>query len=345
MTSQSLPIIHYNFRSLVTLPGVHPQLLKLWDITRVPLIDRTRSLEFPFEYEILSPMPQADQNFDTTFEQLCISRAENIWKTCVDQEKHLNVYWSGGIDSTCVLISLLKTAHADHLALITVLMNMHSRQEYPSFFENHIQNKLKYKLTGATTHSFRAQDLHVTGEIGDQLFGSMWMIKYLGQFDRLFMHDIPQHMEPLTGTDNNTELLEYMDPLLKAAPFEICCVYDLVWWLNFSCKWQDVQLRFIKDVDSMTRDTFFNSICHFFDTEEFQLWSMKESNHRNLKVGPKWNTYKKEAKQFIYDFTQDAQYRDFKRKIPSLRIQAGYPYKARLSDFSMIAKGEPLCKS
>jgi hypothetical protein len=340
MNTKSL--IHYNFRSLEKLPNVHPQLVKLWNITHVPLIDRTRSLEFPFEYEILSPIPIHNHNFDKTFEQICLERAKQIWHESIAQERPIHVYWSGGIDSTCALISILRTAHQDYLDQITVHMNVHSQQEYPSFFETYIKDKLRFRLTGVSAGTFDTNAINVTGELGDQLFGSMWMINYLGQFDRLFDTNMAQHLSPLTGTHENQELLEYLSLLLDAAPFEIRCVYDLVWWLNFSCKWQDVQLRFIKDMPHMTKETFVDSVFHFFDTADFQLWSMKESNHRSLKTGFKWRSYKKEAKQFIYEFTLDANYRDFKRKIGSLRLGAGYPYKARLNDFTVVKKGDPL---
>jgi hypothetical protein len=55
--------------------------------------------------------------------------------------------------------------------------------------------------------------------------------------------------------------------------------------------------------------------CHFYSTEEFQLWSMNNLDKR-MKDG--WKTYKWVCKDIIYNFNHDAEYRDNKTKVGSL---------------------------
>jgi len=54
-----------------------------------------------------------------------------------------------------------------------------------------------------------------------------------------------------------------------------------------------------------------------FDTEEFQLWSM---NNPDSKIKDTMTSYKWPAKDYIFDYTKDSNYRDTKLKVGSLRI-------------------------
>jgi hypothetical protein len=54
----------------------------------------------------------------------------------------------------------------------------------------------------------------------------------------------------------------------------------------------------------------------FFVATDFQLWSM---NNTDKRIKDHWRTYKWPAKQVIYEFTRDADYRDNKIKLGSLR--------------------------
>ena len=53
----------------------------------------------------------------------------------------------------------------------------------------------------------------------------------------------------------------------------------------------------------------------FFNTEDFQLWSM---NNIDLRIKKNWRSYKWPAKEVISKFTRDADYRDNKLKRGSL---------------------------
>ena len=65
----------------------------------------------------------------------------------------------------------------------------------------------------------------------------------------------------------------------------------------------------IREVDCVTR--------HFFRGTEFQNWSL---NHpRDRAAVADWREYKQVAKQYIYEFTGDDEYRSSKTKEPSLK--------------------------
>ena len=61
---------------------------------------------------------------------------------------------------------------------------------------------------------------------------------------------------------------------------------------------------------------------HFFRTPQFQHWSI--FHHERQEIS--WPEYKMPSKQFIFEFTGDAQYKDSKEKEQSLRLVfAGEP--------------------
>ena len=69
-------------------------------------------LEFGFDnyFDLVeNPLTEFPTNFTSTFEELVNRRAVELW----DIGKPIRLWWSGGIDSTCALVSLLKTRRLD----------------------------------------------------------------------------------------------------------------------------------------------------------------------------------------------------------------------------------------
>ena len=66
-------------------------------------VDRSGTLEVTGLKIIASPIPSAD-GFNKSIEDVLLERAAEIWAV----NKKVNVFWSGGIDSTAVLVALLE---------------------------------------------------------------------------------------------------------------------------------------------------------------------------------------------------------------------------------------------
>ena len=102
-------------------------------------VDRTGTISNRFKYRVLTSIPKIPPIFTKSFKDICFERAQEI----VDLNKPISIMWSGGIDSTGVLTTLMQIALPKQ---ITVLFEPRSLIEYPWFFENHIKGKLKYKI-------------------------------------------------------------------------------------------------------------------------------------------------------------------------------------------------------
>ena len=105
--------------------------------------------------------------------------------------------------------------------------------------------------------------------------------------------------------------------LITTASVPIRTNYDLLWWINFALKWQTVYMRsLIFSSNALTRAHVETYYQPFYKTEEFQLWSM---NNQDKRIRNHWRSYKWPAKDVIYGYTKDADYRDHKIKKASLQ--------------------------
>jgi hypothetical protein len=167
----------------------------------------------------------------------------------------------------------------------------------------------------------------VTGECNDQLFGS----DITPQMGNRFGHDVVQQpydpdlfvsfFAERTKSYDIAELYVQLFEQLKAkAPVELKTNFDMFWWINFALKWQTVYMRVLswtaeRNLNLLSLKYLQSYYAPFYNTDGFQLWSMNNPDKR-MRNG--WRSYKWPAKEVIYDFTKDADYRDNKLKRGSL---------------------------
>lgn len=289
-----------------------------------PAIDRTGTLEHPLRYANLDPIPDI-VGFNKTFEEVCMERAQEI----LSKDGLIDVYWSGGIDSTCALVSLLMCTE-DH-DRITVRFEKDALDEYPWFFENCIKNKLNYEILNDFVYrSYRLKDnITVTGEMGDQIFGSISAGKIFDDMDSdwSIIFDSDLHFEDPKVRE---EIVDGMRLQTAAAPLPIKSVFDFYWWVVFSLKWQIAYYRCFAWLP--LEGANMSNLQPFFYSDDFQRWSIV--NH-DLKIKDTWESFKFVSKDVIYKYTKDPVYRDTKLKEASLNIK-GRPYKLFPTDFCAI---------
>jgi asparagine synthetase B (glutamine-hydrolysing) len=137
------------------------------------LIDRTQTLETGLEFQILDPLEgltPTSENFD----KICDQVGDQVVRQAVAAGKTVQLLWSGGIDSTTALVAIYKALEReDRLDTLHVLLSQESVQEYQRFFAEVIHPHLHYTIFKPPLYPYLdPQCLVVTGEHGDQLFGS-----------------------------------------------------------------------------------------------------------------------------------------------------------------------------
>lgn len=348
------------------------------------LIDRTGVLTRSIQVKVLDPIPQLDPTFSKPFPTVCLERARQIWERAERQNMNVKLLWSGGIDSTTALVAMLRvTARNDRrLSRLIVTLTRDSINEYSSFYYNHIQKYVKVENLRDLSDVYKPRPgerpfLVVTGELGDQICGSMHAQLCFRSYtrsprermgnlftDRLndgwrnFMPSMLVHYRVIPASAMQ-DWLRWIEPQVQKAPIPIVTVFDMLWWLNYSMKWQHVTLRIIFGQDELSSDMF-DRTEHFFRHPDFEQWSFHNHNQKIPNPGD-WLSYKVSnsiafgsrmsgiavsvsclltclpffcvhvspicvarlqfpLKQFIYEFTKDKRYRDKKSKEPSLRF-------------------------
>ncbi len=282
------------------------------------VIDRTFSLDQGFNYSILDKIPDPVQRAPS-FADLCDTAGDEIVAEAVRTRRNIAVLWSGGIDSTTALIAIMKAAEQrDQRSRVHVLLSRESVQEYPRFYLSFINEKYRQiPIRAPIADSLDPNVLNVTGELGDQLFGSMILEPYVreGMAAENYENVLHEVMIDRLGSEARGERLRlYLEPVVDKAPVPIRTLFDYLWWLNFALKWQHVILRLL----AMRRDSskdLYQSFRHFFRDAAFQQWAF---HHGRARTTPVWERYKETAKQYILSYTGDDTYYRYKEKEPSL---------------------------
>ena len=146
----------------------------------------------------------------------------------------------------------------------------------------------------------------MTGECGDQLFGSMALFerRYHKNLEIVFDHFHPNYIPHLTK-------------LLNKSPVPTNSFNDVLWWLNFTTKWNEVCYRCMLACETKEQ---IKTIEHFYNTEKFQEWAIKTTDNRQF-IEP--IEYKMSLKEYIQTYTHDLYYTTSKVKIGSLQSGIG----------------------
>lgn len=285
----------------------------------VGLIDRTGTLDHGFTPEILDPIPE---NFDTVPElpSLLDARAQALVVESRQTGLPLRLLWSGGIDSTCVAVALLQ-ALGDDTGRLEIAYSRDSISENRKFHKLLASRDLAMTRIAHVSEALGGDALIVTGEHGDQLFGSM-LAAHIAEPLLIASWEavMPEHIEKKIGEEGARAMLDYLRPQIAACPLPVRSTYEFLWWANFSMKWQTVSQRVLATVDKPARLATQPCLRHFFRTDDFQRWALRNPDQ---KIGKTWKSYKYPLKDFIFEFDGNRRYRKHKTKERSLRGLTG----------------------
>lgn len=246
---------------------------------------------------------------NVSFEELAMKTARDI----LNKNQKIYVMWSGGIDSTISLIALEQMATKDEQKLIHLVMSNQSILEFPQLW-NIICKKYKGKIYSSYQHleTYCKDGIVITGEHGDQIFGSDIIYKIDSMYgSEVLMND---DYDPimfgvylnLFGDDLQAmAMIDRYKPTLQKCPFPIKTPFDWVWWFNFTNKWQHVKYRVLGFKTWSNPKKYFPNIIHFFDTKDWQRWSL--DNH-DKKIMSTLESYKWPAKDMIVKYTEFDEY-------------------------------------
>jgi hypothetical protein len=263
------------------------------------------------------------KNVNSSFEDLAFNRANDIRTKTKDSKVYL--MYSGGIDSSTALVSMINSWPKEDLERLHILMSYRSIEEFPDMWKD-INSIFKGRIINSLTNTDKLLDdgYIITGELGDQVFGSDVIIPLVDLYgeDAINMpwkNNINHFYKRFFGATfrPNVDLFVDMYSMtLSHCPFEIKTCFDFVWWFSFTNKWQLVKYRHLAQKRFSNPQDSFSRIMHFFDTPEFQRWSL---DNQDKKIKNTLNTYKYTAKEFIVKYTKHTDYLK-KPKVGSLQF-------------------------
>ena len=254
-------------------------------------------------------------NFNKSLKEICDSAARDI----LNEGKPVDIFWSGGIDSTVVVISFLNVCK--DLSQINVVYDKGGINEYPLFYEKYVKDVTQEPVKTWVYENINLDDnIVVTGhpaQFLSQSYGGHHLGDLFGELERLgfakddfktipwqevFSSDVTVFGHPMY----DEYFIEHITPQVENAPVRIETIGDLWWWLIFSMRWQTENIRPIINnrIQKLDHQKMQN-LKPFFSTDEFQKWAMWDYDRNLRKTLP---PFKKYLKDIIYDFTDDEDY-------------------------------------
>lgn len=276
----------------------------------ISIFDRTGTIPCPVNLVNQYPIPTGTAR---SFDVICEDRIKEI----LAHTGEIGILFSGGIDSTLVSVLLFQHMKPEDRDRITFFYNEASIIENKVFFDRFIKDQYKSGSSWDFDKWLDKTKIVVTGECADNLFGSL-TIKFLMQRldDTKLLHRpheliVKQLWKEKLGYRFD-KVYDQFQQLASLCPTPVKTVHDWFWWLNFTMKWQAVVYRIYSHTDLLLSK---NKIVHFFNTDEFQLWSLQNPD---LKVKDDWYSYKWLMKDMIYQYDHNEDYKKNKVKFPSL---------------------------
>lgn len=269
-----------------------------------------------------------------TLSDLYDARALEIIQNAKKTNRTIVVMWSGGIDSTSVLVSFLKHLKTNEVHLIKVILTTASILENFDFYRRYIHNTLKCinYTTLNLDNDFFTKHIILHGDPGNALFGPSQMMyrpfiqdqTYLKPWKEQYSQ-MQSHLDHLgqqvdnTIEDFGTWYIDKVTQTLEESGYadHVSSVADWWWWEYFNMSWEFscqrpfFYLRYDSYAESISQENIkFYSQNVFFNTDKFQQWSY--SNLKTL-VGKDITKVKEEVKKYIYDFDKNQTYLSNKR--------------------------------
>lgn len=230
-----------------------------------------------------------------------------ILSTAKKNNKILYLFFSGGVDSTALVIAFIKVCCGDYKN-ICVVYSKHSVEENSTFVEFLKKNKIpmKEELPGYAldvSYQTAMEDGYaVDGNCADQLFGQG---NLNNKFPELYHKGWHSWIESDIAIQQFEEAFDYYNLPIKTFG-------EFAWATNFLLKYNYVKHTDVLMFGKLSRNKFV-----FYDTTDFQDWSVSNFDilHKYPQHIPKY--YKRELKEYIYSFNKDKSYLNNKGKFGS----------------------------
>lgn len=285
-------------------------------------IDRTGNEEHFLDIKLMFPMPERDVNFRKSFGEISMETAEAALK----ENRKINIYWSGGLDSTNILLTFL--ALNKHKDQVKVLMNYNSVIESGYLFDTYVKPNFEYEIGVPRLEDddiyFNKDEIYFTGQPNDQL-GCSVISDIVGilKTKKLFAHtnqfnnlDTIYKDERGRGVNRFEDHLydkdvKFFEKVVASSPCPIHTLEEFIWYIGFNYRWQSASFAPFHVIHNANlREEYPDVLRAFYNTNDFQQWGINK-----YEVDDRKNFVRKYLNKIIGDNIVD--YTTHKKRTPS----------------------------
>lgn len=290
-------------------PSIIWFLSNIFSVRRVAYIDRfgvfdSNDYEW-YNYPMFESFEEIKSQKKMTFEECCYIRTNDLISYANLIDKDIYVAWSGGVDSTTIIVSFLMNDRLDK-SRFHVLYNKHSIEEYPYFYELLKKNNILmcdclYELNLLDTQ--QGDNLIIDGTCGDKMESNSTVdiLKYYNFNDTSWKDSCIKICDILSYNDKDY-YIDRLEKYINYFKLPITSFKELAWLLEFGCEWRrTTELRKLISCYPERR-------ISFFDTTYFSKYALDRYQNINQEYCSKGSKYKEVFKKIIYKYTKDDEY-------------------------------------
>lgn len=257
------------------------------------IADRTLQTKSPFNQRILRPWVLPTEQFD--LDRAMLARVRDIEATA--KGRIINLFWSGGIDSTTIATAFLK--HLTNRDQLRILYSPYSIYEHPGYikFMSAFQDVELIDISGTIYMTHQFDGIFITGDGGDELNASLdesFFDKY--GYDALHL----PWKEFFQKYNTDARFIEFCEEYFAIAGRPIDTLLHARWWFYSMCKLTSIlytsKLSLFLDYPNFV----FTDLIGFFDCtyyENYMYWDIEK-----VIPGREYVTWKQNLKDYCFKF-------------------------------------------
>lgn len=298
-------------------------------------VDRTNFAQGPVVFSAPRPwtVPTVEIDFKTALQRrvadIC-SRGERI-----------NIFWSGGIDSTSIVTAFLR--YASDRQQCRIIYSPWSVYEHPDFFEllKTFNNLELIDISGDFYLDFDLDGVFVSGNSGDEIHASLDE-SFFSRYGYDFLHTSWKDFFYSKLPDRR--FIEFCEQHFALAGREIQSVLDARWWFYTSCKLTSIlnysELVFLSSGPQRFDHT---RLIGFFDCDHYEKFIY--FNTDKIIQSNNYAAWKQILKDFCFEFDGLESWRQNKTKFHSSQVYIYSRKKQLLNNWRylmLLNNGQPV---
>jgi len=274
-------------------------------------VDRTETCLGPIRHTVdrVWTIPAQELSLETALQR----RVDNICRLYSKQK--INLFWSGGIDSTCFVVAFLQ--YATDLSQFRVLFSPWSIYEHPDFFKLLQSRSIEtVDISGDNYFNLDLDGVYISGNPGDELHGSLDQSFFdANGYD--FLHSSWKDFFYRQLPD--TKFIDFCEEYFLASGKNISTILEARWWFYISSKLVGLINQRTLPLLTAEHDCFDpKRLLGFFDCDEYE--GFVYFNVDKLITSRSYSSWRQFLKDFCYRYDKNDHWRINKTKFNSAQL-------------------------